>query len=367
MKCFHGTPENISQPFLGVVQRIEKRDDSSPVHLMRRGSRLALVSGAAKKLIKSRHIVISGMDRDHTIGIGDVVRIDPGGDAAVLFQADRDDNSLVLTNRCNCSCVMCPQVSFDPPNLFEENKRLLSLIPKQTRSLSITGGEPTLKRSELVAILEMCKRLHPAMTVELLSNGVLLSDISYVVDLMMINHPSLLFAIPFYADIDSLHDSIMQHKGAFMRTFEALYHLARFRQNIELRVVIVASNYARLPQLASFIYRNFPFVQRVAFIGLEIEGRARSNLDEVWVDPTDYQDELEQAVTQLHRRGVGVVVYAHQLCVLRKSLWRYSVKAISGWKNVYFDQCRACKVQDLCGGFFVSSRHRSSKGIRAFA
>ncbi len=71
-----------------------------------------------------------------------------------------------------------------------------------------------------------------------------------------------------------------------------------------------------------YIYRNLSFVEHVALMGLEYVGYTPRNIDELWIDPFDYQDELEKAVRYLSMRGMAVSLYNHQLCVLRPSFGR---------------------------------------------
>jgi hypothetical protein len=84
----------------------------------------------------------------------------------------------------------------------------------------------------------------------------------------------------------------------------------------------------------------------------------------LWIDPVDYQDTLEQAVSGLALRGMNVSIYNHQHCVLRRSLWRFARKSISDFKNIYLDACQACTVLDQCGGLFKSAEQIHSKHIK---
>ena len=45
----------------------------------------------------------------------------------------------------------------------------------------------------------------------------------------------------------------------------------------------------------------------------------RGDMDKLWIDPHDYQDQLESAVEILSTRMMNVSIYNHQLCVLRQS------------------------------------------------
>jgi len=60
---------------------------------------------------------------------------------------------------------------------------------------------------------------------------------------------------------------------------------------------------ARITRLAdgccsskAVIVRNLTFVDQVVFMGLEMTGFTKANLDALWIDPLDYQGELAEAV-----------------------------------------------------------------------
>ena len=90
-------------------------------------------------------------------------------------------------------------------------------------------------------------------------------------------------------------------------------------------------------------------------------------MDTLWIDPNDYQDQLEEAVEILSARGMNVSLYNHQLCILRKSLWKYARKSISDWKNIYLEECERCSVREQCGGFFQWATKLHSKHIHALS
>jgi len=134
---------------------------------------------------------------------------------------------------------------------------------------------------------------------------------------------------------------------------------------VEIRVVIHLHTYRRLPDLARFIIRNLQFVDHVALMGLELMGFARSNLDELWIDPVDYQAQLRDATLCLAQAGIRTSIYNHQLCLLDSVLHPFSVKSISEWKNEYMPECAGCRMMDRCTGFFSSATLRRSPHIRA--
>jgi His-Xaa-Ser system radical SAM maturase HxsC len=159
---------------------------------------------------------------------------------------------------------------------------------------------------------------------------------------------------------------VVQADGAFDETIKGIINLKKYKQKVEIRVVLHRQTYERLPQLAEFLARNLLFVDHVALMGLEMTGFTRHNLEELWIDPIDYQPQLVRAVETLARYKMNVSVYNHQLCVLDKRLWPYNRKSISDWKNEFMPECEPCTKKTECGGFFSSAKLRYSSHILPF-
>ena len=172
-----------------------------------------------------------------------------------------------------------------------------------------------------------------------------------------------MIGIPLYADYSQLHDFIVQADNAFDETIRGILNLKRCKVPVEIRVVIHAKNYVRLAKLAEFITRNLLFVDHVALMGLEVMGFAKSNLNELWIDPYDYQNELQQAVEILARYKIRVSIYNTPLCVIPESIRQYAVCSISDWKTDYLDICETCDAKHQCGGFFSSNLKKVSNYI----
>jgi His-Xaa-Ser system radical SAM maturase HxsC len=199
-----------------------------------------------------------------------------------------------------------------------------------------------------------------------LTNGRLFYYREFARRLGEIAHPDLMLGIPLYSDVDSEHDYVVQAKGAFEETVLGLHNLGRYNVPVEVRVVVHKQTYRRLPRLAQFISRNFPFAAHVALMGMEMFGFVHRNLDELWIDPHDYQAELREATETLFLAGMNVSIYNHQLCVLDEGLWPFARKSISDWKNIYLEECGRCGMREQCGGLFQSAAKRHSAYIKPF-
>ena len=298
---------------------------------------------------------------------GDVIVVSPGSRVVrVLHRRGSNSNLLFMTDRCNSLCLMCSQPPKDIDDLWhvEENLRLIDLMDPGEEQIGISGGEPTLYREGLLQIIAKAKQVSPEKSLHLLSNGRLQSDTSWISDLKAVAHPQLTWGIPLYADNGDDHDHVVQAPGAFSETLRGLYNLARANQRIEIRVVLSKLTTPRLPQLAHFIFRNMPFVEHVALMGIENMGLAKKHYDELWIDPLDYQKELNQAAHFLDVRGLPVSVYNLPLCVLEPSLSPFYRQSISDWKNLFIEACQGCAAVTQCAGFFKSHSSRwQSRGI----
>jgi His-Xaa-Ser system radical SAM maturase HxsC len=290
----------------------------------------------------------------------------PGtGVVRTLFRPDSQHNVLFVTERCNSYCLMCSQPPRDVKDdwRIDLNLELIRLMEPCPQNIAITGGEPTLQADGLCAILLALRQRCPDTRVHMLTNGRRFSDISFTSRVASIGHPNFSVGVPLYGDVAADHDYVVQAHHAFDQTVLGLQQLARFSVPVEIRIVVHAATVRNLLAIAEFIYRNFPFAFHVAWMGLEPTGFAIANWQNLWVDPADYADELAGAVQFLSIRGMRVSIYNHPLCLLDRSVWQFSRKSISDWKNTYLEPCSNCTVKDACGGFFTSALTRHSQRI----
>lgn len=298
----------------------------------------------------------------------DVVALEPTGFVRSLFRPSEKHHSLFVTERCSSNCLMCSQPPKDVDDisaLFARNQELLLLMKPKPEYLTITGGEPTLLGERFVKLIADAKSLLPDTEIHVLSNGRTLAFSEFCRRIANVEHSRLSFGIPLYSDYAGEHDYVVQAKGAFDQTVMGLHQAARFGIRLEIRVVLHKLTIPRLHRLAGYIYRNFPFVEHVALMGLEFVGYTARNIDKLWIDPFDYQEELERAVEYLSMREINVSIYNHQLCVLKRSLWPFAKKSISDWKNLYLPECRDCSRFEECGGMFQWAAKKHSAHIRS--
>ena len=363
MKQFKGIAENIETPILGLVTRNPlslSRGNSVLVNeepsLLSRGFAGLITKDNGKKKGSLLQTKVSGEVSDK-LDEGDCVLIDKDGTITVVWEKKAPMNPLLLTEVCDCRCLMCPQ----PPKahdrtLTETSKSILNLVKiTSNQTICLTGGEPTLLKEDFFDILGVINKKHPESTVMLLTNGKSFANFEFTKRFVSLRPKDFLTCVSLHSDVDEVHDRIVGVKGSFYKTAMGLHNLARFREKIEIRVVVSRINAHRLEAIATFIQRNFPFIIHCTFMGMEITGLACDNYETVWIDPHEYRDELSRAIRVLSRADMNVSIYNLPLCLVEPKSWSFARQSISGWKNDYLPICEGCSVKSRCCGIFTTS------------
>jgi len=317
-----------------------------------------------------RPIVDRLRESDH-LRAGDVVVLEgASGFVRSLYRPYERHHSLFVTERCSSNCLMCsqpPKDRDDVASLTERNRELIRLMNPPPDYLTITGGEPTLLGDHLFSLIDQLRSCLPGTELHILTNGRTFAWPDYTQRFGELKHTNLCLGVPLYSDCAGEHDHIVQAVGAFDQTVAGLHQAARNGIRIEVRVVLHRLTIPRLTRLMEYIYRNLSFVEHIALMGLEYTGYTPRNIQELWIDPFDYQEELERAVRYLAVRDMSVSLYNHQLCVLRQSLWPFAKKSISDWKSLYLPECENCSALSECGGLFKWAAKKHSEHIHSLA
>lgn len=368
MKQIHANILNIEDTILGKITLTGKNIFSRKDYILVQKGLNSCPSGYFAAItnitdLKGNRPIAGGVDVEE-FHEGDVVTINKEGEITFLYEIESTSNAVFATGKCNHRCIMCPQ----PPVVHEEdmtsfNLKLISLFDKNTEEVGITGGEPTMIGDKLFELIKQIKKYTPKAAISILSNGVKFADRDYAMKLALCNCCDLQIDVPLFSDVAELHNEIVG-ANTFYKTVQGLYNLALFGTKIGIRVVVHKKTYKRLPQLADYIYHNFPFVCNIAFMQMETTGMAEENIDELWIDPYDYNNQLVEAIEILRSRGLQASVYNAQLCVLPEQIRDAAIQSISEWKDIYLDDCEGCKLVGQCGGFFASNKKYHSSHIK---
>lgn len=374
MRQFKGIAENIESSIFGLltynsfsVSRGDRVLVAENASFLSKGFAGVIAKDIGKKNELLKSVRVSGEVFDK-LNEGDCVLIDKDGIITIVWEKKAPMNALFLTEVCDCKCIMCPQ----PPKardgdgaLIDICERILGIVKVENhQTICLSGGEPTLLREDFFRILGLISKKHPERTIMLLTNGKSFANFDFTKRFVSARPKNFLTCVSMHSDVDEVHDRIVGVEGSFYRTAMGLQNLARFREKVEIRVVISNINASHLESIAKFIYRNFPFVVHCTFMGLEITGFARDNYETVWIDPYDYREELFRAIRVLSRADIDVSIYNLPLCLVDSRSWSFARKSISGWKNDYLPICEKCSVKTKCCGIFTTSGLHQSPHIR---
>ena len=274
------------------------------------------------------------------------------------FDINSNDNTLFVTEQCNNHCLMCcqpPKRIEDIERLFKENIHIVRTAPKELKVIGISGGEPTLLGDRLFDLIEEIRLQLPDTDIHLLSNGRAFSNPVYTHKLREVAGDHICIGVPFHSDYPGDHDLIAGARGAYTETILGLYTLASENISIELRVVINRLNYSRLLIMSEFINKNIPFVEWVAFMGMEKTGLAVRNNNKIWIEPQEYIPQLIEAVKRLYDWDIDTAIYNIPLCLLPQDYHIFAKQSISDWKVNYLPICKDCVLRNNCCGSFTTS------------
>lgn len=286
----------------------------------------------------------------------DIVAVSPHGEIFLLWENESNQNLLFLTDFCNSKCIMCPQENCqNPQNYYDEALEILNLVRKTPQNICLSGGEPTFLSENYLKVVNTIKEKFPSVYLQVLTNGKKFSDFGFTKKCVLGSPRKTSYAIPLYSANSQLHDHIIGVKSSFLNTIKGIYNLYKFKQEIEIRIVITKQNFHDLLNIAHFIYWNLPFVHHIAFMGMETHGCAQENIDVIWIDPAEYISLLEEAVSFLNTRQLNVSIYNLPHCLLSPNLYKYARDSISEWKKGYLPECTECCLINICAGIFTTS------------
>lgn len=213
-----------------------------------------------------------------------------------------------VTCRCNCQCVHCfywNELNQDKEELtLEEIEKIAKGIPRLL-SLSLTGGEPTL-RSDLPEIAELFYKYSSPRNIVIQTNGLVPDTIRPLMEKLLRKCPDT--AVSVWIPFDGLereHDSIRGVKGAFSKAVETVRCLKAMKNHYpNLRCVGVGTTCNALNQnVLGDLIRHVHSSLKPDDIGLNlVRGNTRDDVKDV--DIECYR-KAASVIEELERDGKG--------------------------------------------------------------
>lgn len=315
----------------------------------------------ATLLPENKSFNISDEELSYLIGLGEsaCIEINSGKKIASAFGM-LNDNTLYITDKCNSNCIMCPMaepVRRDGHTVpFEIQDELIRYMPYGMEHITITGGEPFIIREKLFDILQKLKEGNKARAYLLLSNGRFFASHEYCHKFAEVVPEDFLVGIPLHGPTADIHDAISQAPGSFVQTTAGIKNLlATKMMSVEIRIVVSKLNASCLVQLAEYIVKNYPSIDSVKFMGMEMLGNANVNSDKVWIPYEEAFKYICPAIDILVDNAIDVAIYNFPLCFVDRPYWNLCANSITAHKIKYADACSNCKEKNACGGMFTGT------------
>lgn len=302
---------------------------------------------------------IASIDKDE-LNDTYIAMINSEGVVSSYLSVNSKEIDLFVTNKCNSNCIMCPlaesvrrknNLSYLPWNL-----KFVELLPNDISYINITGGEPTLVENELIVLLKAVSRKFDSSCFQLLTNGRTFSNKKMLLDILQVLPRGTRIAIPLHSSDSKVHDMITQSDGSFAQTDMGIKNLLKYKQNVEVRIVLSKININTIYDTARYIVEEYKNVLSVNFVAMEIMGNAALNKRKLWIEFEDLFANIKGAVQLLVKNGIDVELYNFPLCYVDKGYWSIASRSISDYKIQYVDDCKLCRIKEICGGFFGSTR-----------
>ncbi len=292
--------------------------------------------------------------------------------------AHRTKGLLRLTMACNERCPFCNVPMEDYPERTPPMDEVLAELTsfEGERTLTISGGEPTLLRDRLLTLVREA-RTRGLEFVELQTNAVLIDD-GYARALAEAGVTSGFVSL--LSHVPALHDELAGLADAFAPCLRGIDALLDAGVAVTLNPVTARQTQELLPDYVTFVADRLPRVTAISVSAVQPHGRAARHPD-LLPDYAVLRDVVPRARAVAAERGVELVnpYCGLPLCVGWADRPDRSVEAIeaeAGWRpgpgvsnrgdKRHGEPCRACSLRTRCGGAWHAYwSERGGSGIEA--
>ncbi|MCY7297064.1 His-Xaa-Ser system radical SAM maturase HxsC [Alteromonas sp. a30] len=296
---------------------------------------------------------------------GDIAFADGRGKIRIVLSKKANANTLLVTEQCDNLCHFCSQ----PPRKIDD-KILFAFAAQSIVSfnshhvIGISGGEPLLDQSSIFNFFKILDEFKNKTPLHILSNGRAFKDKAFTkrfIESAKLRDVEI--GIPLYSTSSRIHDYLVNKEGAWNDTVKGLINAGNMGLPIEIRVIPTKQNYCEISAIVEMALTCLNSITRISIMNLEQTGWAKKNWNNLYVKPDKYLDELENACQLGNRFGTEISLFNYPLCHLNSSLYKYSKKSISDWKNTFPSNCNYCVEKEQCGGFFTSTKNIEVKPL----
>ena len=284
---------------------------------------------------------------------------------------------LRLTMACNERCPFCnvPQEDYQPatPEESQTDEELQRFIDRGDKTLTISGGEPTLLRKRLIKLVQRA-RAGGIRFIEVQTNAVLIDE-NYAAEMADAGVTSAFVSL--LSHVPEHHDSLAGLDGAFPRCLAGIDALLDAGIRVTLNPVTARQTQELVADFVQFVNDRLPRVRSISMSAVQPHGRARENL-ELLPDYDHLSRHIRQARQVAKQTGIELLnpYCGLPLCVGWEDGLSVSVEAIEATiqstaqgidnhgNKRHGAPCMDCVLRNRCGGAWHAVWDvRSGRGI----
>jgi MoaA/NifB/PqqE/SkfB family radical SAM enzyme len=271
---------------------------------------------------------------------------------------------------CNERCPFCnvPVEDYPTPTppVEQTDAEFAEFLRSGERTLTISGGEPTLLRKRLVDVIARA-RAGGIPFVEVQTNAILI-DPGYARELREAGLTSAFVSL--LSDEPALHDELAGLAGAFPRCLAGIDALLDAGVSVTLNPVVAIATQERVPDYVDFVAARFPRIRSISLSAVQPHGRAAAGAAALLPDYSVLARAVPEARRRARARGIELLnpYCGLPLCVGWADDLGHSVEAIEaehgGWRQTpgienvgdkeQREPCRRCAFRTRCGGAWTA-------------
>lgn len=270
---------------------------------------------------------------------------------------------ICIWNKCNSRCIMCTNpTEFQTRDSYKDYG--LDILKKRINSIKIfdnkgnliddkvilTGGEPTI-HPDFFKVLSFIREKFPPVMIELDTNGRRFYYSSFTKRVLGFGKINIYTSLHGFNE--KTHDAITRTPGSFSQTIRGIQNLLKYKKlglhELELRIIITKLTYKYVEKILKFIKENFPQVDRIVIIFMEMEGQAGDNFKIVGLTHSQFQKFIPK-IAKWIPKFKEFRFYHFPLCTIDYSLWKYTWRTLPAYEVTFLPKCKTCLYKKYCLG-----------------
>ena len=216
-------------------------------------------------------------------------------------------------------------------------------VAADTRTLYLTGGEPTLRR-DLFVVLDRLAKTFPERDLVLVTNGRLFFYEKACDALAALRAARLVVEVWIASTQREVHDQIVGVVESFDQASKGIQQLVARGQRTRVRVLVGRHNIDHLHEISACIPDRFAGIDGVVWDVATLGGADGGDLR---LRPDQVSSFLESALNLLSQRHVGAAVVGMPACTMSDRYRIYLDRTVTG---VLRDECAPCHARAECPG-----------------